>query len=248
MRVPGFEWLAPIPASNYSTTGARPIVGLQVHHADGSLASANGVFQTPGSERSAHVGIDYDGSGVQWVDTAHVAYAGCLANWTGYLSAECASDPAAPDAPPTSAQIVTLANLAVWAGIPAQAVEFMGGPGIGYHRQFPGACGSSWGQTACPGDGFVAKIPAIIAAMHGPPPPDESDDGMTLFLTKDHGVETYHRDASGLLVAMPPEEVGAYYPGIVQGWVHVVDLGGPLGAVAYSLRSIAALKQAGVIK
>ena len=66
---------------------------------------------------------------MQWVDTADAAYAGCRANWTGYVSLELASDPARPDAPATAEQVATVAAVGRWAGVPAQACAFMDGAG-----------------------------------------------------------------------------------------------------------------------
>jgi hypothetical protein len=155
------------------------IGGFIYHHIDGSIAAAEGVWRTPGIQRSAHFGVDLDGHIIQWLDTRHVAYATCAGNWQGYVSCECASDPNADDSPPTAAQIVSLARIAVWVGAPAVQVGAQGAPGVGYHRLFGGVCSQAWGQTDCPGDGFAAAITQITAAMRGELPQEDTDVQIT---------------------------------------------------------------------
>ncbi len=168
-RCPFAEWRGPLPYSNFRSGGNNPI-GLIVHHVDGSLAAADGTFNNPSRGASAHFGIDFDGRIVQWVDTSDVAYAQCMGNWQGWVSVENASDPGAPDAPPTAAQIASMGRLITWLGTPAVPATSMTSGGVGYHRQFGGPCNEAWGQTDCPGDGFVAAIPAICAAAGAPVP------------------------------------------------------------------------------
>lgn len=247
---PVAQWRGPIPTSNYSTAGIGLVVGLVVHHGDGSLASIDGEFHRPGSEKSAHYGADFDGAAVAWVLPSMVAYAGCLANWTGYLSVELANDPNAPDAPATEAQVATVAGIARHHGIAAQQVVFMGGPGVGFHRQWPGACEHAWGQTSCPGDGIAhVSVPAIVAAMTGAPPSPTEGEQM-LFKTITANVETYYRDASGILVALAPEEAAVYYPAVQSGQIPVVTLAtGPqafLAVLRYNANTVAALHAAGL--
>ena len=162
-RCPFAEWRGSLPSGNYRGGGNNPI-GLIVHHADGSLASADATFHDPNRGASAHFGIDFDGRIVQWVDTSDVAYAQCMGNWQGWVSVENASDPNQPDAPPTSEQIASMGRLIKWLGTPAVPATSMTSGGVGYHRQFGGPCAEAWGQTDCPGDGFVNAIPAICAA------------------------------------------------------------------------------------
>lgn len=170
-RCPFAEWRGPLPASNYAPGQLAKVIGLVVHHADGSLSSADAHFHTPGVEASAHFGVDFDGTIVQWVDTADVAYTQCAGNWTGWTSVENASDPNTPDAPPTAQQIASMGRLIAWLGIPAVPASSPTSGGVGYHRQFPGPCASAWGQTACPGQGFIDSIPAICAAATPAPAP-----------------------------------------------------------------------------
>lgn len=151
---------------------------LCFHHIVGSIPVAEGVWSTPGSQRSAHTGNDFDGRLIQWLDTRHVAYAQCAGNWHGWTSMECASDPNANDSGPTRAQILTIANAAAQLGCPPRQAQSMDDYGIAYHRLFPGACQSYFGQTACPGDGFAAALDDVIAAMQGQLPGAPGEDDM----------------------------------------------------------------------
>ena len=235
---PFAEWRGPLPASNYAPGQMGAIIGVTVHHMDGSLASADGWFHNPSAGSSAHFGISYDGHVVQWVDTNDVSYHACRANWTGYVGIENESDPDRPDAPPTGAQIESMGAIIRWLGVPAiPATDPLSG-GVGYHRQFPGACSVAWGQTACPGQGFVDAIPAICKAAGSSSLISEDD---VIYSTNDNGKVTYYRDAGGILVSLAPEEAAPYY-----GKTNVVDLGGPLAAVAFNVRTIAAKKKLGL--
>lgn len=138
---------------------------LCIHHIVGSIPVAEGVWSTPGTQRSAHVGNDFDGRKIQWLDTRHVAYAQCAGNWRGWTSMETASDPNNNDGAPTDAQIQTMADTAVELGVPPRMAQSMDDVGLAYHRLFPGVCSSYFGQTACPGNGFVDSMPRVIAAM-----------------------------------------------------------------------------------
>ena len=198
-KAPFAAWWGPIPTTNYRVGRTTPLNGgMVVHHVDGSLASADGEFKRYGSQKSAHYGVDFDGSVVCWVDPDDTAYAACASNWQGYIEVECASDSNDDNAPPTAAQIVSLGQIAQFHGIPGHPVETMGGPGIGYHRQFPGDCNTHWGQTDCPGDGFVAAIPAICAAASPAPPPVPSIPGAS--------------DVLPILVLSHPHDAGLWLP------------------------------------
>lgn len=155
------------------------------HHIVGSIPVAEGVWRTPGSQRSAHLGNDFDGRLIQWLDTRHVAYAQCAGNWHGWTSMECASDPNANDSGPTRAQVLTIAAAALQLGCPARQAQSMDDFGVAYHRLFPGACQSYFGQTACPGDGFAAAMDDILAAMRGQLPgvPGQEDDVQIDYIT-----------------------------------------------------------------
>lgn len=186
-RCPFAEWRGPLPSSNYSAGGNTPI-GLVVHHVDGSLAAADATFSNPSRGASAHFGIGFDGHIIQWVDTSDVAYAQCKGNWLGWVSVENASDPERPDDPPTAAQVESMGRLVQWLGTPPVPATSMTSGGVAYHRQFPGPCAESFGQTDCPGDGFVAAIPAICAAASGnsPKPPKKKDDDPMLYVFNPH--------------------------------------------------------------
>ena len=58
-----------------------------------------------------------------------------------------------------------------------------------HHRQFGGDCSVAWGQTSCPGDGFVAAIPAICAAASGskPVPVPTTRKRKTMFVAEVEG-------------------------------------------------------------
>lgn len=167
--MPGARW-NPIPG-NHGRDG-KPKIGVVVHHMDGSFASAEAHFMNPDSQASSHFGITYAGEITQWVDTADVAYTQCMGNWQGWVGIENESDPGAPDAPPTPEQVAAMGRIIAWLGTPATPATSMTSGGVGYHRQFGGPCEVAWGQTACPGDGFVNAIPAICAAAgaHAPVP------------------------------------------------------------------------------
>lgn len=169
-RYPYAEWRGPVPAANYAPGQMGNVVGVTVHHMDGSLSSADGSFHDPARGASAHFGISYDGHVVQWVDTNDVAYHACRANWTGWIGIENESDPNLPDGAPTGAQIESMGLLIRWLGVnPVPAIGPESG-GVGYHRQFGGPCSVGWGQTACPGQGFIDAIPAICKAAGAPSP------------------------------------------------------------------------------
>lgn len=241
-RMPGAEWLGPIPASNFAP-GSRSPLGMTVHHMDGSFDSANGWFHNPGAGSSACYGVRLDGRIGQWLETKDFDYHACQSQWDGYFGCENESDPNRPDAPPTDAQIVSMARIAIFESVPAVAITFRGQRGVGYHRQFPGPCGQAWGQTACPGQGFIDSIPKIIAAMGtapAPPLPDPGDE--MLYKTTDNGKVTYFREARGYLV--PCADVLAFV--MVQAGARVVDLGGGLGAVAFNEATKKAMTKLGV--
>lgn len=128
------------------------------------------------------------------------------------------------------------------------------------------AAASSWshGQTT-----DLAALWQRVGAVLGPLPFDYDENAVTLpdwgqtpivspqpaqprgdemlYRTVDGGVTTYYRDASGILVALAPEEAAPYYEDVVNGKIVVVDLGGVLSAFAFNARTIAALKATGVI-
>ena len=187
-RCPFAIWRGADP-SNYRSGRGHVVIGMTVHHADASLASADGYFRSqhePGHESSACFGVDFDGTLYQWVDTDDADYHACQAQYEGYVGCENASDPARPDDPPTDAQIAMMAKLALWLGVPPFAITARGQAGIGYHTQFPGPCGEAWGQTACPGQGFIASIPKIVAAMQGAPAQPKKDDDPMLYVFNPH--------------------------------------------------------------
>jgi hypothetical protein len=188
--LPEAEWRGPLPTSNFMPTTGRYLIGMTVHHMDGSWQSAEGRFKTPGAEASACYGTRRDGSIICWIDPElGVDYHACQAQWEGYFGVENESDPAAPDAPPTDEQIAAMARIANFHGIPAVHITTRGVAGVSYHTAFPGPCGEAWGQTACPGGGFIDSIDRIVAAMHGdnPHPLPVQEDDMTVWLCLEPG-------------------------------------------------------------
>lgn len=176
--IDGARWRGPLPASNYSTAPLGPPRTLVVHHIDGTLASADALFHTPGVQRSAHAGTGRDGTLYQWVDEAMTAYAQCAGNWgIGAVSVE--NDDGGADLPPTDAQLITLGHVGRALGIVGIPATSPTSGGVAYHHQFGGPCETAWGQTDCPGR-FVEYIDAICDAInHGAPPtppaPPEGD-------------------------------------------------------------------------
>lgn len=159
MRYPGAVWRGPIPSSNYAKGHTR-VVGVTIHHMDGTLASTDGVFRRDGYARSAHFGTGRDGTVYQWVDTDDIAYHACNANWTGYIGIE--NDDGGQDLPLSDAQIAAVRAIIDWLGVDKKLMVGMGDSGIGYHGQFPGDCSTHWGRTACPG-AIVAQLPLLVA-------------------------------------------------------------------------------------
>ena len=202
----------------------HPIIGMTVHHMDGYWQGAESRFKDPSSQASACFGVRFDGSLIQWLDTDLVDYHACMAQWEGWFGVENESNPDTPDAPPTDAQITTMRTLALWAGVPLVPATSRTSGGVGYHRQFPGPCGEAWGQTACPGQGFIDAIPAICA---GAPAPVTEEETEMIYKTSDNGVDQYYVQAKGLVKIDNPTAY-AY----VLGGAKVVNLGGVLGALA----------------
>lgn len=67
-----------------------------------------------------------------------------------------------------------------------------------------------------------------------------------LYKTTDNGVDTWYREASGVLIKLSKELAAAYYPGVVSGKIAVVELGGTLGAVAFTAETVDTLRRVGV--
>lgn len=162
------------PVLNHGPVRGGPIIGVTVHHMDGYWMGAESRFNTPGQDASAAFGFRFDGSIIQWLDTDLVDYHACMAQWEGWIGFENESDPNAENAPPTGPQIASMGRVIQWLGVRPEPATSRSGGGVGYHRQFPGPCNQAWGQTACPGDGFIDAIPAICAAARGEAPMDLS--------------------------------------------------------------------------
>lgn len=163
------------PGVNHSSGGMGAIMGVIVHVIVGSLAAADGLFHTVRDQgSSAHLGVDYDGRVVQWVDTHDKAWAQAAGN-PYWISVETAGR---PENPLTPQQVAALGRIVAWArslyGFPLRVTDSPTQPGIGTHQMGGGA----WGAHACPGAIRASQRPAIIAAAQGtvPVPPPQEDE------------------------------------------------------------------------
>lgn len=214
-RYPGAAWRGPIPLSNFSTSPLGVIKGVTIHHMDGSLASTDNVFRKPGYGRSAHFGTGRDGTVYQWVDTSHVAYHACNANWTGYIGIE--NDDEGADLPLTDTQITAIRGIIDWLGIDKKLMTSMSDTGVGYHGQFPGPCATHWGQTACPGS-MIDQLPLLIAA----PAPQEAAAMAAISVPNPANparIDQFYVDTNGHLIQK-------YYPGSGPSWSTFDLMGG----------------------
>lgn len=231
--IPEARYLGPIPGTNFApATGPRSLIGLTVHHIDGSIAAADSTFKSYGRGSSACYGVSFKGEIVYWLDPLwNFDYHACQAQWEGYIGIENESDPNNADGTLTDAQIDAIARIARFHGIPPVAITQRGQKGIGYHRQFGGVCSGFWGQTDCPGDGIQGQIPAIVAAIDGTPtnPEPETGDDDVIYQTEDNGQKAWYREARGYLVPIDPAMAYAH----VLAGVRVVPLGGFLAALAF---------------
>lgn len=175
-----------IAANHVAGQMRTPVMGVVIHHTVGSLASAESRFNTPGSGASAHFGIGEDGTILQWVDTADVAYHACNANWTGWIGIEHETPGDGPGLwqALTDAQLTASARVLAWAaathGFPLQVTDDPSTLGLAYHSMYPGDCATHWGITGCPGDAIIAQRPEIIARASGtipPPAPTPAPEG-----------------------------------------------------------------------
>lgn len=172
-QYPGADWR---PVVNHRAGGMRrPMMGITVHHAVGNLDSAEGRFNDPSSQASAHFGVAYDGSVRQWVDTDDAAFHACQANWTGWIGIEHES-PSEGElfVPLTAQQVAATGGILKWLhdteGVALEVTDDPGIPGIAYHSMVPGDCSVAWGITGCPGAPIIAQRGDIVAAAQGSPP------------------------------------------------------------------------------
>lgn len=162
-RAPFAEW-RPVP--NFARGQIGPVVGMVVHHMVGSEASAFSRFSNPGSGASAHFGVRFDGSVVQYVDTMDAAYHACQANYQGQVGVENESLPDPAWEPLTSEQVGANGRIARWLhethGMVLRVADPGDRRGVGYHSMVPGPCAQAWGQTGCPGPAIVAQRDEIV--------------------------------------------------------------------------------------
>jgi hypothetical protein len=240
--IPEARYLGPIPGTNYAaSSGPRSLIGLTIHHIDGSIAAADATFKTYGRGSSACYGVSFTGDIFNWLDPLwNFDYHACQAQWDGYIGVENESDPNNDDGTLRPEQIAAIARIANFHGIPGVEITQRGQRGVGFHRQFPGPCGAAWGQTDCPGDGIEGQIPAICAAIRGTPTnldPETGDDDM-IYSTEDNGTKKYYREARGYLIPISNEQAAAH----AFSGVRVVPLGGGLAGLAFNAETRNGLK------
>lgn len=245
--IPEARYLGPLPGTNFAAaTGPRSLIGLTVHHIDGSIAAADSTFKSYGRGSSACYGVPFSGPAVYWLDPLwNFDYHACQAQWDGYIGCECESDPNNDDGTLTDDQIATIARIAHFHGVPGVAITQRGQKGIGFHRQFGGLCSAAWGQTDCPGDGIEGQIPAICDAINGAgpnPDPETGGDDDVLYMTEENGKKSYYREARGFLLSIHPAVAYAH----VLAGVRVVPLGGTLAAIVWNNDTKADLTKIGV--
>jgi N-acetylmuramoyl-L-alanine amidase len=158
MRWSGARW-RPI-AANYSRGTADPNRLDIMHVMQGSLWGTDSWFRNRAAGASAHFGIGYDGTCLQWVDTDMMAWHACDANGfsigveTEGLSGQ----------PFTNRQIRKAAELLHWLNQEYPAIRLgrairPSGSGLGYHA----LGGYSWcGHPACPGTPRINQLPKIV--------------------------------------------------------------------------------------
>ena len=156
----------PFPCVN-GAWGSGAMDGVLMHTMVSDLPAADGWFNNPAAQVSAHFGISQLGEIWQWgpVGKGWVAWHAEAANLT-YYGIEHADD-GNPDNPLTDAQIVASAQvveaLSALAGFPLQEANAPGEKGYGTHYMG----GAAYGGHSCPdlppGHVRSAQRPAIIA-------------------------------------------------------------------------------------
>lgn len=158
MRYPGASW-QPIGV-NIDRGGNTPRYLIE-HIMQGTLAGTNSWFRNPAAQVSAHFGIGKDGTVIQWVDTADVAWHAMAANHMS-IGVEHEGD---------TGELLTVAQLEADAKLLAWATQHhpirlklarepVGDSGLAYHAL--GA--ASWGgHLQCPGEPIISQLPHILA-------------------------------------------------------------------------------------
>jgi N-acetylmuramoyl-L-alanine amidase len=159
MRWPEARW-RPI-AANYSAGTIEPNRLGIMHVMQGSLWGTDTWFRNRAAGASAHFGIGYDGTCLQWVDTDMMAWHACNANGrsigveTEGLSGQ----------PFTNPQIHRAASLLHWLNKNYPRINLwltirpVTGSGLAYH----GLGGYDWcGHPSCPGTPRIRQLPDIV--------------------------------------------------------------------------------------
>lgn len=158
------------PASNHSGAMYQNL-GLVLHVQQGNN-DLGGEFNDASAQASSNFWVAKDGTLVQYVDSATVAWAQAAGNGS-YCSVETQGFTTEPL---TDAAMTTLARLYQWGhqvhGWPFILAEVPGQVGFGWHGMGGGAWG---GHTGCPGDLRKAQRPEILRRASGASPPPEDD-------------------------------------------------------------------------
>lgn len=176
---PFAQWRGPVP--NKTPGGMHlPSLGLVLHVMESSLAAADGWFHNPSAKASAHFGVDFDGTIVQWVEWEDKAWAEVAGN-PSYHSVETSGY---NDQPLTDAQLRGVATIYAEGmrryGWPAQLANVPGEQGLGTHAMG----GSAWGgHTACPGPQRTAQRATILQLAGGTPAPTPEEEDVTYIVS-----------------------------------------------------------------
>lgn len=228
-RYPGAAW-KPINI-NFQAGGNSPRL-LVEHIMQGTLAGTDSWFRNPAARASAHFGVGKDGTVLQWVDTASVAWHAVAANHHS-IGVEHEGDSGQVL---TAAQLEADASLLAWATehhpIPLQLAHDPGGSGLAYHA----LGGQAWGgHLACPGAPIVSQLGAILAAARqilappAPPPPAPAEEPDMILVQVDRATVpagtawpgVFLLDSSGTHHVTSGEAVKAYQSAGIKGPVTI---------------------------
>lgn len=147
---------------NYSAGTAEPNRLDITHVMQGSLWGTDSWFHNPAAQASAHFGVGYDGTVLQWVSCNMMAWHACNANGhsIGVETEGMAGQPF------TRAQVRKLAAILNWANQEYPSISMwlnvntVRGSGLSWH----GLGGSNWcSHPSCPGTPRIRALPDILA-------------------------------------------------------------------------------------
>lgn len=160
-RYPGALWRPLPPGVNHEPGTPDPNRLFIVHVMQGSLWGTDNWFHNRAARASAHFGVGFDGTIIQWVDTDEMAWHACDAN--GY-SVGVETEGVAGQ-PFSARQISKLAALLHWANKEYPTISMWrnvrpSGSGLSYH----GLGGYAWcGHPSCPGQARINQLPQILS-------------------------------------------------------------------------------------